>query len=114
MEPSPCLRPSELFGCLLIAGGARTPGATEAFDFAPIEAGLKHAGLVLLDLCRTVLRLDLPTLELGAQSFGIGGVFSWCRARSSRPGAVHEQLLTTRLVGLTKSQTSPLLEIQMQ
>ena len=56
---------------ILIAGAARVPDPA-SYDYSPVEEGLRHAGLVAVDLLRACLSSDVPAVVLGGHSFGIG------------------------------------------
>ena len=63
-----------------VSGAARLPPMSHAgifersmSSYLPIEGGLKHAGLVLIDLIRSCLHSNWPSgIVLGGQSFGSG------------------------------------------
>ena len=58
---------------ILIAGAARV-GGPASYDYSPVEEGLRHAGLVAVDLLRACLSSDVPAVVLGGHSFGIGAL----------------------------------------
>ena len=55
---------------ILISGGVRVAGVVP-YDYVMFEEGLKHGGLVTVDLLRECLSSNVP-LSLGGHSFGIG------------------------------------------
>ena len=68
---------------ITIGGGARVQGpASDDYDYLPFEEGLKHAGLVVVDLFRACLSSNGP-IVLAGHSFGVGALgFGILKAQS--------------------------------